>query len=59
MEVGYCFVSVKEPKNYKMALEVDDSIKWKAARAEEFNSLIENKTWELVNLPRNKGETVW
>lgn len=55
MEVGYCFVSEKEPKNYEMALTSDDSIKWKEAMDDEYNSLIENGTWELVDLPRGRN----
>lgn len=52
MEIGYCFVSEKEPKNFEMALASDDSIKWKEAMDDEYNSLIENQTWQLVDLPR-------
>lgn len=54
MEMGNCFVSVKEPINYKKALESSDSIKWKEAMDDEFNSLMENQTWTLVDLPKNR-----
>lgn len=31
MEIGHCFVSVREPTNFEMALTSDDSSKWKEA----------------------------
>lgn len=55
MEIGYCFVSEKEPKNFEMALASDDSIKWKEAMDDEYDSLIENETWKLVDLPRGRN----
>ncbi len=55
MAVGNCFVSIKEPKSYEMALKCDDSAEWKEAMDDEFNSLIENQTWDLVDLPKNRN----
>ena len=39
------------PKNYKLAM-VDES--WLAAMEQEYNSLIDNKTWDLVQLPEGR-----
>lgn len=38
-----------------MALASNDSITWKEAMDDEYDSLIENRTWELVNLPLNRN----
>lgn len=32
----------------------EDSDKWKLAMQQEFDSLVENETWSLVNLPENR-----
>lgn len=55
MEIGYCFISEREPNNFEMALASDDSIKWKEAMDDEYNSLIENETWKLVDLPKGSN----
>lgn len=55
MDVGKCFVLIKEPKSYEMALKCDDSFEWKEAMDDEFNSLIENQTWDLVDLQKNRN----
>ena len=43
-----------EPKTYKEAIEVNDCEKWCHAMDDEFNSLMLNKTWELVPRPDNQ-----
>ena len=42
------------PKNYQEATTSPDYEHWKNAMDEEYNSLIENGTFELVQLPKNK-----
>ena len=43
-----------EPSCYSEAIEVSDSDKWKHAMKEEIDALIKNKTWDLVELPKNR-----
>lgn len=40
-----------EPVTVRQALNGSDKIKWQAAMDDEYRSLIENKTWDLVQLP--------
>jgi hypothetical protein len=40
-----------EPQTYKEALESPQSDLWRTAMDKEFNSLLENQTWELVECP--------
>ena len=42
-----------EPSNYKEAMASPDSEEWSQAMANEYNSLIENETWKLEELPSN------
>ena len=42
------------PINYNDAVSYPKSKKWKAAIQDEYNSIIENKTWEIVPLPKNR-----
>lgn len=42
---------VGEPASYKEALSSPDSEKWKQAIQSEYDSLIENDTWVLEDLP--------
>ncbi|UYV79912.1 hypothetical protein LAZ67_18001028, partial [Cordylochernes scorpioides] len=44
-----------DPKDAEEALSGRDSYFWKKAMEEEFDSLIENKTWELVDPPKNRN----
>ncbi|UYV68602.1 hypothetical protein LAZ67_6000178 [Cordylochernes scorpioides] len=44
-----------DPKDAGEALSGRDSYFWKKAMEEEFDSLIENKTWELVDPPKNRN----
>lgn len=45
---------INEPINLKEAFSGEYSTEWKKATDSEFNSLIENDTWELVPLPEGK-----
>jgi len=47
--------AIIEPYGYKEALESPQADKWKVAMDDEMNSLIENKTWNLVKYP-SKGK---
>lgn len=43
-----------EPSSVEEPLKYTNSEKWKAAMDEEMQSLIENKTWMLINLPSGR-----
>ena len=43
-----------EPNCFQEACKVEHSKEWKKAMEEKMNSLLENKTWELVNLPKGR-----
>lgn len=55
MEIGHVFVSVSEPSSYGMALKSNDSVQWREAMDDEYKSLMENRTWDLVGLPRGRN----
>lgn len=55
MEIGHIFVSVSEPSSYKMALKSNENVQWCEAMDDEYNSLMENRTWDLVDLPRGRN----
>lgn len=42
------------PLTVKDALQRPDAEKWRAAMVAEYNMLIKNQTWELVDIPRNR-----
>jgi len=42
------------PNYFQEACKVEHSKEWKKAMEEEMNSLLENKMWELVNLPKGR-----
>ncbi|KAG8487924.1 hypothetical protein CXB51_018372 [Gossypium anomalum] len=44
----------QEPSNYSEAISCEDSEKWMFAMQEEMESLLKNKTWDLVKLPKGK-----
>ncbi len=46
--------SIEEPATIQEALSSKYSEQWKAAADSEYQSLMENKTWELVELPQNR-----
>ncbi|TPX50697.1 DNA-directed DNA polymerase [Synchytrium endobioticum] len=45
---------VKIPKSYKQAMKSVEATEWVNAVSEEVAALIANKTWELVDFPKNK-----
>jgi hypothetical protein len=55
-----CMMSVSanslgpEPQNRKTALASSERKQWEQAMQEEYNSLLENKTWEVVDRPTNR-----
>ena len=46
---------INEPINLDEAFSGENSAQWKQATDSEFNSLVENDTWELVSLPKGKN----
>lgn len=42
------------PCTYREAVQSADSVKWKMAMDEEMKSLHQNKTWDLVKIPKGK-----
>lgn len=42
-----------EPKTYNQAISGNDRTNWMSAMKDEINSLHENGTWELIDLPRD------
>ena len=50
--VHYC--SADSPVSFKEAIESDETNFWMDAMNKEMNSLEKNKTWELVEKPKNK-----
>ena len=49
--VAYHLSEIDEPTTMQEARSSDHAAEWKVATDSEYNSLIENKTWELVGLP--------
>lgn len=41
----------EEPKTYEQAIQADDHKQWEQAMDEEYDSLIKNRTWTLVEAP--------
>ena len=46
---------IENPNSVNEALNSEDSEKWKEAMQAEYNSLIKNKTWQLVEKPSDKN----
>jgi hypothetical protein len=44
-----------EPKSYRAALDIAHAPQWQAAMQHEYSSLRDNGTWELVDLPLDRG----
>jgi hypothetical protein len=44
-------MQVNEPMNYKQAKDKEE---WVEAMNDEYNSIMKNQTWELIELPENK-----
>ncbi|CAI5976294.1 unnamed protein product [Closterium sp. NIES-64] len=54
-EIAHCYwAAVPEPKTLTEALSGPDAEKWKQSVKEEYDSLLENETWELCELPPGK-----
>ncbi|CAI7820240.1 unnamed protein product [Closterium sp. NIES-54] len=54
-EIAHCYwEAVPEPKTLGEALSGPDAEKWKQCVKEEYDSLLENETWELCELPLGK-----
>ena len=47
-------IDSSEPKEYKDTIQVDARQQWKLGMKEEMDSLLKNKTWDLVSLPKGK-----
>ena len=52
--VSYHLSEVDEPSTIQEAKSPDHAVEWKVADDAKYNSLIENKTWKLVELPRGR-----
>lgn len=50
--INYC--SADSPNNFEEAMNCDESELWKQAMDKELKCLNKNKTWKLVNQPKNK-----
>lgn len=46
--------NISEPTSVHEALSSDLKLEWQSAMNEEYNSLLENKAWILVDYPQNK-----
>jgi len=44
-------IKIVEPSNF---YESSKSFEWKEAMKDEYESIIKNNTWDLVNLPHGK-----
>ncbi|CAI7882437.1 unnamed protein product [Closterium sp. NIES-53] len=54
-EIAHCYwAAIPEPKTLAEALSGPDAEKWKQSVKEEYDSLLENETWELCELPPGK-----
>ncbi|CAI7893893.1 unnamed protein product [Closterium sp. NIES-54] len=54
-KIAHCYwAGVPEPKTLAEALSGPDAEKWKQSVKEEYDSLLENETWELCELPPGK-----
>ena len=52
---GVLTMAIADPTSYKEAVYSNDAAHWRKAMEDEISSLIKNKTWELVDLPKNKN----
>jgi hypothetical protein len=43
-----------EPRSFREAMKGPDSDKWYQAASDEFQTLLDNGTWELVKLPHGR-----
>lgn len=47
-------IDCEEPRSYEEAMRSKDSEKWNAGMDDEMESLEKNKTWNLVDFPKDK-----
>ena len=52
--VGIFFTNTGEPTSYKEASTSPDSATWALGMESEMNSIRQNKTWDLVELSKNR-----
>ena len=52
--VGYHVCQINEPRSIEEALTGDCTKEWKEAADEEYKPLMENETWDLVELPSGR-----
>ncbi|XP_073062026.1 uncharacterized protein [Primulina eburnea] len=50
-KIPYCFITESDPKTFDEAINSQDALFWKEAINDEMDSIMANKTWELVDLP--------
>ena len=51
-----CLASnITEPDTFKQAMESSLADEWYSAASQEYDSLLENETWDLVELPQGKA----
>ncbi|TPX78393.1 DNA-directed DNA polymerase [Chytriomyces confervae] len=56
---AYTFsATMEDPKSIAEALQRDDAPKWKGAILDELNSLVENGTWEVIDLKKEPTENI-
>lgn len=53
-EINIITEELVEPKTYNQAIHFKQNNEWIKAMKNEIKSLIENKTWQLVKLPKNR-----
>lgn len=51
----HCFLTMSAPRDYEEAIKSEDSKYWIAAMKEEYESLLRNKTWEMMELPQDRS----
>ena len=47
----YACLAITEPRTYKEAIDRNDAKQWEKAMREEYDSIISNQTWSVVDLP--------
>lgn len=51
---AYPVIVAEIPSSFKEAVASPESVEWNGAMKEEMNSLMKNRTWDLVQLPKGK-----
>ena len=56
--IDYAYTaSLSIPQTYQEAMSTEDSAMWKEAMDKEINSLVQNDTWEIAPLPKDRKLT--